>query len=95
MPSNSEWVTARKATKILGIDRKTLFKYRDDGTLQLGPHYLAFENCFSRDDYKYDIERVKRTLIEKKLLRKKQKDYKRTKVKKVVEEEMLDLDIEL
>jgi len=68
MKTSSEWVTARKATKMLGIDRKTLFKYRDDGTLQLGPHYLAFENCFSRDDYKYDIEKVRRTLIEKKLL---------------------------
>ena len=68
MQTNSEWVTARKATKMLGIDRKTLFKYRDNGTLQLGPHYLAFENCFSRDDYKYDIEKVRRTLIEKKLL---------------------------
>ena len=65
MKNNSEWVTARKATQILGIDKKTLFKYRDDGTLQLGPHYLAFENCFSRDDYKYDIEKVKRTLLEK------------------------------
>ena len=68
MKTNSEWVTALKAARILGIDKKTLFKYRDDGTLQLGPHYLAFENCFSRDDYKYDIEKVKRTLIEKKLL---------------------------
>ncbi len=66
--THSVKVTARKATKMLGIDRKTLFKYRDDGTLQLGPHYLAFENCFSRDDYKYDIEKVRRTLIEKKLL---------------------------
>ena len=68
MTNNSEWVTALKAARILGIDKKTLFKYRDDGTLQLGPHYLAFENCFSRDDYKYDIEKVKRTLLEKKLL---------------------------
>ena len=68
MKNNSEWVTALKAARILGIDKKTLFKYRDDGTLQLGPHYLAFENCFSRDDYKYDIEKVKRTLLEKKLI---------------------------
>ena len=59
MTNNSEWVTARKATQILGIEKKTLFKYRDDGTLRLGPHYLAFENCFSRDDYKYNIEKVK------------------------------------
>ena len=68
MKNNSEWVTALKAARILGIDKKTLFKYRDDGTLELGPHYLAFENRFSRDDYKYDIEKVKRTLLEKKLL---------------------------
>ena len=68
MKNNSEWVTSLKAARILGIDKKTLFKYRDDGTLELGPHYLAFENCFSRDDYKYNIEKVKNTLIEKKLL---------------------------
>ena len=68
MQTNSEWVTARKATQILGIDKKTLFKYRDDGTLQLGPHYLAFENCYSRDDYKYKIEKVKEELQKKNLL---------------------------
>ena len=68
MKTNSEWVTARKATQILGIDRKTLFKYRDDGTLQLGPHYLAFENCFSRDDYKYNIDNVRGELRKKNLL---------------------------
>ena len=68
MTNNSEWVTARKATQILGIEKKTLFKYRDDGTLRLGPHYLAFENCFSRDDYKYNIEKVKEELQKKNLL---------------------------
>jgi len=68
MKTNSEWVTARKATQILGIDRKTLFKYRDDGTLQLGPHYLAFENCFSRDDYKYNIDNVRGELRKKNLI---------------------------
>ena len=68
MKNNSEWVTALKAARILGIDKKTLFKYRDDGTLQLGPHYLAFENCFSRDDYKYNIEKVREELRKKNLL---------------------------
>ena len=68
MKNNSEWVTALKAARILGIDKKTLFKYRDDGTLSLGPHYLAFENCFSRDDYKYNIEKVREELRKKNLL---------------------------
>ena len=68
MKNNSEWVTALKAARILGIDKKTLFKYRDDGTLRLGPHYLAFENCFSRDDYKYNIEKVREELRKKNLL---------------------------
>ena len=68
MTNNSEWVTARKATQILGIEKKTLFKYRDDGTLSLGPHYLAFENCLSRDDYKYNIDNVRGELRKKNLI---------------------------
>ena len=68
MSINSEWVTPRKITQILGIDKKTLFRYRDDGTLTLGPHYLAFENCFSRDGYKYNIENVRAELRKKNLL---------------------------
>jgi hypothetical protein len=68
MNTNSEWLTALKTSRTLGIDKKTLFKYRDDGTLRLGPHYLAFENCFSRDDYKYNIEKVREELRKKNLL---------------------------
>tara|TARA_S200000501_G_scaffold281797_1_gene265937 strand:+ start:546 stop:782 length:237 start_codon:yes stop_codon:yes gene_type:complete len=68
MNTNSEWLTALKTARTLGIDKKTLFKYRDDGTLRLGPHYLAFENCFSRDDYKYNIEKVREELRKKNLL---------------------------
>jgi len=68
MKTNSEWVTSLKAARILGIDKKTLFKYRDDGTLSLGPHYLAFENCFSRDDYKYNIDNVRGELRKKNLI---------------------------
>ena len=68
MSINSEWVTPRKITQILGIDKKTLFKYRDDGTLKLGPHYLAFENCRSRDGYKYNIDSVRAELRKRNLL---------------------------
>ena len=68
MNTNSEWLTALKAARTLGIDKKTLFKYRDDGTLRLGPHYLAFENCRSRDGYKYNIENVRAELRKKNLL---------------------------
>ena len=68
MKINSEWVAPRKLSHILGIAKKTLFKYRDDGTLKLGPHYLAFENCFSRDDYKYNIDNVRGELRKKNLI---------------------------
>ena len=61
-PDYSKWVTARKATQILGIDKKTLFRYRDDGTLKLGPHYAAFEKTRSRDTYRWNIENVKEAL---------------------------------
>ena len=68
MTNNSEWVTPRKATQILGIDKKTLFKYRDDGTLRLGPHYAAFENTRSRDTYRWNIEKVKEELQKRNLI---------------------------
>jgi len=68
MTNNSEWVTPRKATQILGIDKKTLFKYRDDGTLKLGPHYAAFEKTRSRDTYRWNIEKVKEELQKRNLI---------------------------
>ena len=67
-PDYSKWVTARKATQILGIDKKTLFRYRDDGTLKLGPHYAAFPETKSRSSFRWNVKNVKQQLQEKGLL---------------------------
>ena len=57
------WVSANKAEEMLGIDKKTLFKYRDDGTLKLGPHYAAFPGMtWSRDSYLWNVAAVKKQL---------------------------------
>ena len=64
MASKSLWVSANKAGEILGLDRKTLFQYRDDGTLKLGPHFAAFSNTFSRDSYRWNVVAVKKHLQE-------------------------------
>ena len=62
MAKNSSWVSAQKAGELLGIDRKTLFKYRDDGTLKLGPHYAAFAETRSRDSYRWNVTAVRKHL---------------------------------
>ena len=62
MANNPGWVSARQAEELLGIDRKTLFKYRDDGTLKLGPHFAAFPGTMSRDSYKWNVAAVRKQL---------------------------------
>jgi hypothetical protein len=62
MTKNSGWVSVQKAEELLGIDRKTLFKYRDDGTLKLGPHFAAFPGTYSRDSYRWNVEKVRKQL---------------------------------
>jgi hypothetical protein len=56
------WVTVQQAEELLGIDKKTLFKYRDDGTLKLGPHYAAFSDTRSRDTYRWNVAAVRKQL---------------------------------
>lgn len=56
------WVSIQKAEELLGIDRKTLFKYRDDGTLKLGPHFAAFPETRSRDSYRWNVGAVRKQL---------------------------------
>lgn len=56
------WVPVHKAEELLGIDRKTLFKYRDDGTLKLGPHFAAFPETRSRDGYRWNVNAVRKHL---------------------------------
>jgi hypothetical protein len=62
MASHPGWVSAQKLEELLGIDRKTLFKYRDDGTLKLGPHYAAFDETRSRDSYRWNVTAVRKQL---------------------------------
>jgi hypothetical protein len=62
MTTTNGWVSVQKAEEILGIDRKTLFKYRDDGTLKLGPHFAAFPGCLSRDGYRWNTKSVRKHL---------------------------------
>jgi predicted site-specific integrase-resolvase len=62
MAKHPGWVSAQRAGELLGIDRKTLFKYRDDGTLKLGPHYAAFSETRSRDSYRWNVSEVRKHL---------------------------------
>jgi hypothetical protein len=62
MAKHPGWVSAQQAEELLGIERKTLFKYRDDGTLKLGPHFAAFPGTMSRDSYKWNVAAVKKHL---------------------------------
>jgi hypothetical protein len=62
MAKNPGWYPITQAEELLGIDRKTLFKYRDDGTLRLGPHYAAFPETRSRDTYRWNVKAVRKHL---------------------------------
>jgi len=62
MAKHPGWVTVQQAEELLGIDKKTLFKYRDDGTLKLGPHYAAFSDTRSRDTYRWNVAAVRKHL---------------------------------
>lgn len=62
MAKHPGWVSIQQAEELLGIDRKTLFKYRDDGTLKLGPHFAAFPGTFSRDSYRWNVSAVRKSL---------------------------------
>ncbi len=62
MSSNSQWVSAQKAEELLGIDKQTLFKYRDNGTLKLGPHFAAFPETRSRDSYRWNVNAIRKHL---------------------------------
>mgnify|MGYP003113720319 FL=1 len=58
------WVITRRAYEQLGIDRDTLFQYRDDGTLKLGPHYAAFPETRSRSSFRWNVKKVRQALEE-------------------------------
>jgi hypothetical protein len=62
MTTTNGWVSVQKAEELLRLDRKTLFKYRDNGTLKLGPHFAAFPGCMSRDNYRWNVQAVRKQL---------------------------------
>ena len=68
MAKHPGWVSVQRAEELLGIDRKTLFKYRDDGTLKLGPHFAAFDCTRSRDSYLWNVAAVRKQLNKQKKL---------------------------
>jgi hypothetical protein len=67
MAKHPGWVSIQQAEELLGIDKKTLFKYRDDGTLKLGPHYAAFPETRSRDSYCWNVAAVRKHLRKQQL----------------------------
>ena len=64
MTKAKTWVITRRAYEQLGIDRETLFQYRDDGTLKLGPHYAAFPETRSRSSFRWKVKKVRQALEE-------------------------------
>jgi hypothetical protein len=68
MTKTPGWVSAQKAEELLNIDRETLFKYRDNGTLKLGPHFAAFPETRSRDSYRWNVSAVRKQLQKQKKL---------------------------
>ena len=64
MTKAKTWVITRRAYEQLGIDRETLFQYRDEGTLKLGPHYAAFPETRSRSSFRWNVKKVRQALEE-------------------------------
>jgi len=62
MAKHPGWVTAQQVEELLGIDKKTLYQYRDDGTLKLGPHFAAFPETRSRDSYRWNVAAIRKHL---------------------------------
>jgi len=62
MTAAKGWVSAQRVEELLGVDRKTLFQYRDNGTLKLGTHYAAFPGCMSRDGYRWNLAKIRKHL---------------------------------
>jgi hypothetical protein len=68
MTKTPGWVSVQKAEELLNVDRGTLFKYRDNGTLKLGPHFAAFPETRSRDSYRWNVSAVRKQLQKQKKL---------------------------
>jgi hypothetical protein len=63
--SQKTWLPVKQALEELGIDRKQLFRMRDNGTCKLGTHYAAFPETRSRDSYRWNVAKVKEILADR------------------------------
>jgi hypothetical protein len=61
---NKIWCSVKETLEELQIDRKQLFRMRDDGTCKLGTHYAAFPETRSRDNYRWNVPKMKKILKE-------------------------------
>ena len=63
--SQKTWLPVKQALEELGIDRKQLFRMRDNGTCKLGTHYAAFPETRSRDSYRWNVAKVNEILADR------------------------------
>ncbi len=61
---NKVWFSVKETLEELHIDRKQLFRMRDDGTCKLGTHYAAFPETRSRDNFRWNVPKMKKILKE-------------------------------
>ena len=61
---NKVWFSVKETLEELQIDRKQRFCMRDDGTCNLDTHYAAFPETRSRDNYRWNVPKMKKILKE-------------------------------
>tara|TARA_R100000742_G_C4270254_1_gene88914 strand:- start:59 stop:313 length:255 start_codon:yes stop_codon:yes gene_type:complete len=61
---NKIWCSVKETLEELQIDRKQLFRMRDDGTCKLGTLYAAFPETRSRDNFRWNVPKMKKILKE-------------------------------
>ena len=64
--AHKTWYSVKETLEELQIDRKQLFRMRDDGTCKLGTHYAAFPETRSRDSYRWNVNKMKALLTKQK-----------------------------
>ena len=64
--AHKTWYSVKETLEELQIDRKQLFRMRDDGTCKLGTHYAAFPETRSRDSYRWNVNKMKALLSKQK-----------------------------
>lgn len=64
--AHKTWYSVKEILEELQIDRKQLFRMRDDGTCKLGTHYAAFPETRSRDSFRWNLGKMKALLTKQK-----------------------------